>query len=351
MPYDGSPSRRQLLSGAGIAAGLAAVPLVHAGHAQSKRQVTVRLDWIYQGPNAGFMVAQDKGFYEQVGLNVEVGPGKGSGNTAQLVASKATQFGFADGYVVGNGVSKGMNIRAVAGLYRRNPTAAVVLADSDIKTPKDLEGKTIAIAAGSTQFQQWPAFVKGCGLDASKIRIVNIDPAGSPPALIMSQVPAIAGYALGQVPSVEIRGNTKVRIFWYADCGVVAVSNCIAVHNDLIKEDPELVRSFVTATLKGFLYGRKNLDEMIAIARKYSPAIESAIARREAEMSWQSWISPNTEGKPFGWMSEKDWEETVEVLKQYGGVTAPLQAQQLYTNDFVPTGVEFIPPPADADKK
>ena len=50
-------------------------------------------------------------------------------------------------------------------------------------------------------------------------------------------------------------------------------------------------------------------------------------------------------------MSERDWEETVEVLKQYGGVTAPLQAQQLYTNDFVPTGAEFIPPPADADKR
>src|SRR5947199_5559408 len=204
MPYDGSPSRRQLLSGAGIAAGLAAVPLVHAGHAQTKRQVTVRLDWIYQGPNAGFMVAQDKGFYEQVGLNVEVGPGKGSGSTAQLVASKATQFGFADGYVLGNGVSKGMDIKAVAGLYRRNPTAVVVLASSDIKTPKDLEGKTVATTAGSTQFQQWPAFVKGCGLDASKIRIVNSDPAGSPPALITVQGPAIAGYPLGQVPSVEI---------------------------------------------------------------------------------------------------------------------------------------------------
>ena len=62
------------------------------------------------------------------------------------VASKATQFGFADGYVVGNAVSKGMNIRTVAGLYRRNPTAIVVLAQSDIKTPKDLEGKTVAIA-------------------------------------------------------------------------------------------------------------------------------------------------------------------------------------------------------------
>jgi NitT/TauT family transport system substrate-binding protein len=350
MPRDRPTSRRQFLRDAGIAAGFAALPIGHPARAQTKRQVTVRLDWIYQGPNAGFMVAQDKGFYEQAGLNVEVGPGKGSASTAQLVASKATQFGFADGYVVGNAVSKGMNIRTVAGLYRRNPTAVVVLAQSDIKTPKDLEGKTIAIATGSTQFQQWPAFVRGCGLDAGKIRIVNIDPAGSPPALITGQVPAIAGYALGQVPSVEIRGNTKARIFWYADCGVTAVSNGIVVHNDLIKEEPELVRGFVAATLKGFLYGRQNVDEMIAIAKRYSPAIEPAIARREAEMSWQSWVSPNTEGKPFGWMADKDWQETVEVLKQYGGVTTPLEARELYTNEFVPTGAEFIPPPPEASK-
>ena len=135
MSCDKPTSRRQFLCGAGIAAGLTAVPIGRPGRAQTRRLVTVRLDWIYQGPNAGFMVAQDKGFYEQVGLNVEIGPGKGSGSTAQLVASKATQFGFADGYVVGNGVSKGMNIRTVAGLYRRNPTAVVVLAQSDIKTP------------------------------------------------------------------------------------------------------------------------------------------------------------------------------------------------------------------------
>src|SRR5216684_4508 len=297
-------SRRQFLRHAG--AGLLAVPLARPALAQAKlRDVTLRLDWVYQGPNAGFMVAQDKGFYERAGLNVEVGPGKGSGNTAQLVASKATQFGFADGYVVGNGVSKGMNIRAVAGLYRRNPTAVIVLASSDIQTPKDLEGKSIAIAAGSTQFQQWPAFVKGCGLDAGKIRVVNIDPAGSPPALITGQVPAIAGYAQGYVPSVEIRGNKKARILWYADCGVTAVSNGIIVHGDLVKDDPELIRAFVAASLKGFLYGRAHLDEMATIVKKTSEATVPAISRREAELSFNTWVTPSTAGKPLGWMSDQ----------------------------------------------
>ena len=318
--------------------------------AQNLTPVKVLLDWAWLPYHTTFLVAQDKGYYTQAGLNVDLGPGKGSGSTAQLVGSKATQFGFADGFVVGNSISKGMNIRAVAAIYRRNPTGVIVRADSDIKTPKDLEGKSIAITAGSAQFQQWPAFVKGCGLDAGKIRVVNVDPAGTPPALITGQVPAIAGFVQGQAPSVEIRGNLKTRVFWFADCGVNAVSNSIVVHNDLIKEDPELIRAFVAASLRGFLYGRQNPDEMIAITKKFSPAIDPAIARREAELSWNTWVTPSTAGKPLGWSSEKDWGETVGVLKQYGGVTTPLEAQQIYTNDFIPTGAEFIPPPAEPSK-
>jgi NitT/TauT family transport system substrate-binding protein len=47
----------------------------------------------------------------------------------------------------------------------------------------------------------------------------------------------------------------------------------------------------------------------------------------------------------MGWMSDKDWDATVETLKQYGGVTTPLKASDLYTNEFVPAGSEFVTPP------
>jgi NitT/TauT family transport system substrate-binding protein len=346
MPNDHPTSRRQFLRHAGAVAGLVALPLVRPRRARAAelRKVTMRLDWLYQGPNDGFIIAQEKGFYREVGLDVEVGPGKGSGSTAQLVASKATQFGFSDGYVVGNSVAKGLAIKMVASVYRRNPAAVVVLANSDIKTPKDLEGKTVGIPTGAAQFQQWPAYVKGCGLDVSKIRVVNIDPAGSPPALINGQVQAIAGYAQGYVPSVEIRGKKEARILWYADCGVNAVSNGIIVHDDMLKAEPTLISDFVAASIKGFLYGRQHPDEAAAIIKKYSEATDLAISKREMELSWQTWVTPNTAGKPLGWMSDKDWEATVEVLKQYGGVTTPLDPKQLYTNEFVPTGAEFVPP-------
>jgi NitT/TauT family transport system substrate-binding protein len=309
-----------------------------------KRDVSMRLDWLYQGPNSGFMVAKDKGYYDEAGLNVDLGPGRGSGSTAQLVASKATMFGFSDGYVVGNSVAKDMSITMVASVYRRNPTAVIVLADSDIKTLKDLEGKTIGIPTGATQFQQWPAVVKGCNLDGSKITVANVDPAGSVPALVTGKVQAIAGYAQGQVPGVEIRAKKDARVFMYADCGVTAISNGIIVHKDMLKESPELIRSFVKASIRGFLYARQHPDEAVAITKKFSEAVVSEIARRELEMSFDNWVTPNTAGKPLGWMSDKDWDATVQVLKQYGGVTAPLEASTLFTNEFVPAGAEFVPP-------
>ncbi len=338
-------SRRGLLQKSALTAAAAAfVRSPSIATAQTLKPVNFTLDWIYQGPNVGFMLAHDKGFYREAGLDVSITSGKGSVSTAQLVASKATQFGFSDGYVVGSGVAKGMGLKSVGSIYRRNPAAVVVLADSGINTPKDLEGKTIAITAGSAQFQQWPAFVKGAGLDASKIQVVNIDPAGVGAALINGSVPAIGGFAQGYVPAVEIRGKKQVRIFWYADYGVNVVSNSIIVHQDLLKSDPDLVRAFVTPTVKGFLYGRKNPDEAVATVKKYLPTVDPTISRRELELSWRTWVTPNTKGKPLGWASDVDWNETVSVLRQYGGVSSPLQAASLFTNDFVPTGSEFVPP-------
>lgn len=339
-------SRRRLLKTSALAAGASGLPVwpFRAHAATSLKPVTMTLDWVFQGPNDGFMIAQAKGFYREAGLDVAITSGKGSASTAQLVASKATQFGFSDGYVVGNGVAKGMGLKSIGSIYRRNPAAVVVLADSDIKTPKDLEGKSIAITAGSAQFQQWPAFARGAGIDAAKIAVVNVDPAGVGVALINNRVPAIGGFAQGYVPSIEIRGKKQVRIFWYADYGVTVVSNGIIVHQDLLKSDPELVRAFVAPTIKGFLYGRQNPEEAVAIIRKFLETADPAITRREMELSWKTWVTPNTKGKSLGWASDVDWGATVNVLKQYGGVTGPLDASALFTNEFVPTGPEYVPP-------
>jgi NitT/TauT family transport system substrate-binding protein len=339
-------SRRLLLKNAALAAGaltLPAAPFV-ARAATALRPVSMTLDWIYQGPNVGFIMARDKGFYRDAGLDVTVTSGKGSGTTAQLIASKASQFGFSDGYGVATAISKGMPIKTIGSVFRKNPAALIVLADSGITTPKDLEGKTVAMTAGSGQFQQWPAFATGAGIDVTKIRMVNIDPAGVGAALVNKKADAIGGYAQGYVPAIEIRAKKEVRIFWFADYGVHVVSNGIIVHNDLLKSDPDLVRTFVAPSIRGFLYGRQHPDEAVASVKRYLPTVDPAIARRELELSWKTWVTPTTKDKPLGWEAESDWTSTVQVLKQYGGVSTPPALSALYTNEFVPTGAEYVPP-------
>ena len=269
-------SRRRLLEKSALAAAALALPLapLRSRAAGPLKSVSMTLDWIYEGPNLGFLVAHDQGFYRDAGLEVAITAGKGSGNTAQLIANKAAQIGFADGYVVGNGVAKGMQIKTVGSIYRGNPSAIMVLADSGIKTPKDLEGKTLAMIAGSGQFQQWPAFAKGTGLDAAKINIVNLTPPSLGPALISGQVDAIGGYVQSYVPIIEIRGKKQVRVFWFSDYGVNVVSNGIIVHQDLIKSDPDIVRAFVPAAIKGFLYGQQHPDKAAATVKKYSETVD-----------------------------------------------------------------------------
>jgi NitT/TauT family transport system substrate-binding protein len=341
-----SISRRNFLRNSASAAATASAlarPYV-ARAASPLKPVSLTVDWLFQGPNAGFLVAHQQGFYRDAGLDVTISPGKGSGTTAQLVASKATQIGFSDGFVVGSSIAKGMAIKTVGSIYRRDPAAIMVLADSAIKTPKDLEGKNLAMTAGSGQFMQWPAFVKGAGIDGSKIQIVNVDPAGVGPALVSGKVPAIGGYVFSYAPSIEIRAKKELRLFWFADYGVTVVSNGIIVHQDLLKSDPALIRAFVPAAIKGFLYGRQHPDEAYAAVKKFQPTADPAITQLELELSWKTWVTPNTKGKPLGWGSESDWASTIEVLKQYGGVTAPLTTSQIYTNEFVPTGVEYVPP-------
>lgn len=237
-----------------------------------------------------------------------------------------------------------MNIKTVGSIYRRNPSAILVFEDSPIHSPKDLEGKTIAISAGSAVLQQFSAFCKGAGVDAAKVQIINVDPAGMGPALITGKVDGIGAYVSSFVPPLELRGKKPVRILWFADAGVVTVSNGMIVHNDLIESDPDLVSAFVPAALKGFLYGRQHPDEAVAAVKKYEPTADAAIIRRGLEVSWKLWVTPNTKGKALGWGSDADWASAIQVLHQYGGVTAPLEPSQLYTNKFVPTGSEYVPP-------
>lgn len=327
-----------------LAFGLIATTPTYA-QSSNLKDTTLQLDAGISGANSGFIVAKEKGFFEEAGLNVMITQGKGSGSTAQLIGAKQAVFGFADGFVVANSVSQGVNIKMVAAVYRRNPTAVVAVNGSGIEKPKDLENRTIALPTGVAAFQQWPAFTRGCDVDASKIRNVNIDQVSEEAALLAGQVDSIAAFAQSSLPALELRGEGKTfNTMWFADCGVSTVGAGIIVHQDTLAAQPEIIKPFVEAAIRGFIYARQNPQETVDIVMKHQPATDPEIVKREQELSWISWSTDNTKDLPLGKMSEDDWKLTVEIVNDTT-TGNKVTTDQVYVNDFAPENSEFVPAP------
>ena len=165
-----------------------------AGMAQTK--IKMVLNWKYEGPQAWFFLAQDKGYFKDEGLDVEIDQGEGSAASIPKVASGVYQAGFGDIHALIDLASK-RPAEAPVGvfmLYNTPPFTLVVKQDSPIKTPKDLEGKTIGGPANDGALKLFPAFTKIAKIDARKITITNMAPNLREQMLARGQIDAAFGY-------------------------------------------------------------------------------------------------------------------------------------------------------------
>ena len=139
-------------------------------------RVTFRMNWYWRGIQAPFVLALERGYFEQAGLDVELLEGRGSATTVQLVGTKADTFGFADGFTVMLNLARGVPVRAVATPINGSSFAVVLLKDAPVRALRDLEGRRLGITAGDGNTQIWPAVLAVNGLRAERIQLVQMDP-------------------------------------------------------------------------------------------------------------------------------------------------------------------------------
>src|SRR5262245_39029737 len=117
-----------------------------AAHAH-KVSASLRLDWVPVPHHIGPILAAQRGYYAAEGLDLTVRPGRGSGNTVQVVASGGDLFGFADAGTMAVAVSKGAPVVMVANVTQRGPIGVITLG-SKLSSPKELEGKIVGLVPG-----------------------------------------------------------------------------------------------------------------------------------------------------------------------------------------------------------
>lgn len=298
--------------------------------------VTYRLDWIADGSHTCFYAAKANGYFHDEGLDVTILEGAGSGTAATLVANGSNDFGFSDAGVVASTINDGGDIRMVAGIFQRNPSVILSLTESGIEGPEDLVGKTVGAASGEAPVQLLPAYLSANDVNPDDVKVVNMDPAAKATALLQKRVDAIVGYSSSDLPVVEAEQPGKITVQYYADYGVVTLSNGLIVSREFAEENPDAVRGFVSAVQRGFESCQEDEEAAVKNLVDTFPMTvnpdQASIALREVLANLHT---RRTEGEPIGFMNAEDWQDTLDTLEKYAGLEDPKAPEEYFTNEFI----------------
>jgi NitT/TauT family transport system substrate-binding protein len=312
---------------------LASLLAANAAHAVDK--VTFRLNWLLYGFHTPFYLGLERGYYRDEGIDLTIGEGQGSVRAVQTVGARGDMFGLADGGSVVAGVSKGAPVRAVMAVTNSSPYSLAVRADSGIKTLKDIEGKTVASAPGEAGLQLLPALFARNNVDIDKVRILRVEGAGKMVAVAEKRAEGLMAGLDNQSLTLPKEGVPLID-FAYSKYGTNTVGLTIFTNSDLIKDNPDLVRRFVKATVRSFEAAIKDPDASIKAGQKVKPDLDTALSLAQLKVGLGLMKTEATAKLPTGAFAQKDWDDTIELMKKYMSLETSMKASDFFTNEFLP---------------
>jgi NitT/TauT family transport system substrate-binding protein len=229
------------------------------------------LDWIYTGAAGPVVLALEGGHFSAQGLAVDMTTGAGAADAVARVASGQADIGIADvGAIIAHNAAHPDNpVTAFYMVYEQSPLAVISLADSAIRTPKDLEGKSIAAPEADAGRQMFPAFAKASGIDARTVRWVEIEPALRESKLVMGDVPAITGF-VNASPSLLFQGVAadRLRVMMFSDYGLDFYGNAIFARAGFLTASPATARAVARAINTAVRETIENPQLAVAALRK-----------------------------------------------------------------------------------
>jgi NitT/TauT family transport system substrate-binding protein len=303
------------------------------GMAWAQDKVSFRMNWYLGGLHVPFYYGKDRGFYAAEGIDITLNEGRGSANTVQVVAAGSDTFGLADSSSVILTASKGADVKSVMSLLNSTGFAVISMASTGIRTPKDLEGKRLAVSPGDPLGQLFQAVAAVNKLDMSKITLVQVDPAAKVVSVLERKADALLGGADDQYFLIKQRGIEPAALR-FADVGANIVGMTVLTKGELIKTKPDLVRRFVRASVRSWEEAKKNPGAAVDAALKVKPDLNRQSTLDQLMVDIELLDSPNSKGR-IGWGAQADWDQTLTLLKKYRGLETGQPWTAFHTNEFV----------------
>ena len=308
------------------------------------------LDWKLQGVHAWYYLAQERGYFAQEKIALQIDTGDGSANTVTKVMAGAYQAGFGDiNAIVQNAATRpaGTVPVVVYMVYNRTPFAIMTKASSPIKTLKDLEGRTLGSPAGGAAMKMFPALAELNGIDASKVTWSHMAPNLQEQMLLTDQVAASAVFSVTSYLNLigqRVDPDKDIRWFHYADHGIALYGNGIVVSPTLIKEQPQVVAGLVRAIHKGLRDAMANPDAAIEALARQEPLINKALEKRRLQYALQQLVvTPEARRVGLGDLSDERLSKAIGQVQRAFDLPRAPAVGEVFDRRFLPPLADRLP--------
>lgn len=312
-----------------VAAALAAV--VFAGTALAQ-DVNVRFSWKLKGEYAQMFVAQEKGYYKQEGINVRLGEGAGAPAALGALVQGQEDAVLLPGIHALAAISKGMPLKLIALYFPVTPTAIISYPDNPIRTPKDLEGKTLPSAVGETATTYLEVLCRASNIDCTKITRIQMASQARAAQFVARKVDGLSVFQTNELPLLRAQHkDVQFVVLDLARHGLRVPGMALVSSDKLIAEKPEALKKLLRATAKGVIEARKDPAEAARLMLKsWSGGPPEAIVTEQVKATVEA--IPVGGGRPIGWIDEKVIASALEMLQGAKEIDAPKPVSTYYTN-------------------
>jgi NitT/TauT family transport system substrate-binding protein len=290
---------------------------------------------------APYLLALERGYFREAGLDVTFDASSGSGEAVTRVASGVYQMGSSDFATLVEFASRqpAVSPKAVAVIYDRSPQAIITLATSGITKPSDLAGRTVGGGATDGPARMFPAFLNAAGVAKDAVKWRQISPQIRDSMLLTKQVDAVAGNDYTSWFNMKANGAKleDIRIIPYAEFGLDVYSNSIIASISLLKEHPEAVQGFVNAALRGWREAVADPKAATATLLKRDKLTNGDIELERLVFLLKTEVMTDHAKKHgIGSIDPRRMEQNIATITESFGLTAAPAVSAVYDGRFVP---------------
>ncbi|MDV6378773.1 ABC transporter substrate-binding protein [Sporosarcina sp. GW1-11] len=296
-----------------------------------KKKVSIMLDWYPNAVHSYLYVAQEKGFFDEENVELDIQFPANPTDPMNLTAAGKVMLGFYyQPDVILAQANEQVPVKAIASIVQEPLNYTVMLEDSPIQSPKDLEGKIVGYPGIPLNESLIKTMVTHDGGDYEKVKMIDVG-FELEASVVSKRVDAVTGTFINhEVPVMESKGY-KARYFNPVENGVPNYSELVLVtSDDTWKNEQEAIQSFWRAAEKGYNFMKENPEEALDILLSHQDQANFPLDKA-IETESLNVLLPKMESETakFGELDPTSWEEVRDWLKEMELITTTPEVDEM----------------------